>query len=156
MDYSQIQLRDMQIPEAIGWWQLAPGWWMLLGLLGVLFIAFFLLILKKFRQPKSVALQKLRHIQRRFGEHQDKQLLLVECNILMKRLALTLYPRHQVAALSGQRWLDFLRDSSEKLDISQLEVLAQGPYQTSAELSSDELIQSCRQWIKQVRGVADV
>jgi hypothetical protein len=61
-----------------------------------------------------------------------------------------------VAALSGQRWLAFLRDSSSKLEISQLEILAQGPYQTSVELSSDELIQNCRQWIKQVRGVADV
>lgn len=156
MDFSKLPLRDMQVPEAIGWWPLAPGWWLLLCLLVIILIALTYFIRKKLHDPRRAAIQELRSIQRRYGEHQDKQLLLVECNTLMKRLALTLYPRHQVAALSGQRWLAFLRDSSSKLDISQLEILAQGPYQTSVELSSDELIQNCRQWIKQVRGVADV
>ncbi|MGH1461030.1 MAG: DUF4381 domain-containing protein [Neptuniibacter sp.] len=156
MDFSKLPLRDMQLPEAISWWPLAPGWWLLMCLLVVFLIAVFFTIWKKLQDPRREAMQELLRIEQQYSEHQDKQLLVVECNTLMKRLALTLYPRSQVAALSGQQWLAFLRNSSGKLDISHLDILIHGPYQASVELSSDDLIQSCRQWIKQVRGSANV
>lgn len=38
MDYSQIPLRDMQMPDTIGWWPLAYGWWLLI--ISVIIIAF--------------------------------------------------------------------------------------------------------------------
>ena len=32
MDPQQIPLRDLHLPEVIGWWPLAPGWWFLIAL----------------------------------------------------------------------------------------------------------------------------
>ena len=32
MDPEQIPLRDLHLPEAVGWWPLAPGWWVLIAL----------------------------------------------------------------------------------------------------------------------------
>ena len=38
MDPEQIPLRDLHLPEAIGWWPLAPGWWVVIALVaGALF-----------------------------------------------------------------------------------------------------------------------
>ena len=31
MDPQQIPLRDLHLPEAISWWPLAPGWWLLIA-----------------------------------------------------------------------------------------------------------------------------
>ena len=36
MDLEQIPLRDLHLPEAISWWPLAPGWWVVIGLTMVL------------------------------------------------------------------------------------------------------------------------
>ena len=33
MDPKQIPLRDLHLPEVVGWWPLAPGWWVLLAML---------------------------------------------------------------------------------------------------------------------------
>lgn len=156
MDFSQLPLKDVEMPEAIGWWPLAPGWWVLLALIAISLIAFLILILRKRKNPKQVALKELYNIKRRFDKHQDQKRLLVECNILIKRLALTLYPRSQVAALSGQQWLGFLQESSVKFDAGLLKILVHGPYQASVELNGEELIQNCHQWIKQVRGAGNV
>ena len=33
MEENALPLRDLHLPEAIGWWPLAPGWWVLLAML---------------------------------------------------------------------------------------------------------------------------
>ena len=43
MDPEQIPLRDLHLPEAIGWWPLAPGWWLLIAL-GVVLLAYLLFL----------------------------------------------------------------------------------------------------------------
>ncbi len=27
MEPSELPLRDLHLPDAVGWWPLAPGWW---------------------------------------------------------------------------------------------------------------------------------
>ena len=36
MDETALPLRDLHLPDAIGWWPLAPGWWGVIAALGVL------------------------------------------------------------------------------------------------------------------------
>lgn len=156
MDYSQISLRDMQMPDAIGWWPLAPGWWLLVLFVvcGIAAVIFY--IRKKLKDPKRFALRELKIIAERYDSSQDKAALLMECNGLLKRLAVTLYPRKKVAHLSGHEWLMFLADSSA-VSIAELpEIIQAGPYQKNVDFDADELMLICKRWLKTVKGDADV
>ena len=47
MDPEQLPLRDLHLPDAIGWWPLATGWWILLGLAFAMLLVWTWLWLKK-------------------------------------------------------------------------------------------------------------
>ena len=38
MDPDQLPLRDLHLPDPVGWWPPAPGWWLLLATLAMLLI----------------------------------------------------------------------------------------------------------------------
>jgi hypothetical protein len=46
---SLAQLRDIQLPEPISWWPLAPGWWVLIILATGIFGWAGLLLIKRYR-----------------------------------------------------------------------------------------------------------
>jgi hypothetical protein len=154
MDYSQIPLRDMQMPDTIGWWPLAYGWWLLI--ISVIIIAFLFgrYLRKKLNDPRRYALDALKQVEQAYLQDPDGKRLVMQSNALLKRLALSLYPREQVAPLSGDRWCRFLQETGGVSDPAVLEVLAQGPYQEqlSDTIDSAALIRFTRQWIKQVKG----
>ncbi len=156
MDFSQIPLRDIHAPEAIGWWPLAPGWWVLMLLVLILLLLLAKVIRRKLKDPRLAALQELRSIEQNYREHQNNQQLLIDCNTLLKRLALTLHPRAQVASLSGNEWLDFLCASGSGLKRDELEILILGPYQPNPDLDGKALLRNCQQWLKKMRGGDDV
>ena len=52
MDPTQIPLRDLHLPDAIGWWPLAPGWWIVIAVLAITALA----LLRKWLQRRSRAL----------------------------------------------------------------------------------------------------
>jgi hypothetical protein len=156
MDYSQIPLREMQIPDAIGWWPLAPGWWLLLLLVVCGIAVVFFYLRKKLRDPKRYALAELKVICERYQSSQDKSSLLIESNTLLKRLAITLYPRRRVARLSGQDWREFLAKSAT-IPLDDIPtIMVTGPYQQIVEFDTDDLMLFCKRWLKAVKGEADV
>jgi hypothetical protein len=156
MDYSQIPLREMQMPDAIGWWPLAPGWWLLLLFVVCGIAALFFYIRKKLKDPKRFALREFKIIVERYHSSQDKAALLMECNSLLKRLAITLYPRKKVAHLSGHEWLAFLAGSSAVSMAELPEIIQAGPYQQNVDFDANELMLFCKRWLKAVKGEADV
>ena len=52
------QLRDIHLPEAIGWWPLAPGWWLLIILVCLGLITLARLFLRR-RQASAYRRQAL-------------------------------------------------------------------------------------------------
>ena len=130
------QLRDIQLPDAIGWWPLAPGWWMLLGLLVSLGLLSWLSY-RWYRRGaiKRAALAELEQIAEQF----QGQALLQQLSQLLRRVALASQPRQQVAGLRGQAWLQFLDRFVEPQEFSQGigSIFATGPYQAS-KLEIDE------------------
>ncbi|MEX2125416.1 MAG: DUF4381 domain-containing protein [Woeseia sp.] len=118
MDPEQIPLRDLHLPDATGWWPLAPGWWLLLGLvaLGIL-----LLLRKawlKWRQdaPRRFALKELARVQAAYYAERDPVTLGLRLSQLLRRTMLAYSPRKQVAGLTGREWLEWLdRGLDEKL-----------------------------------------
>jgi hypothetical protein len=110
MDPEQIPIRDLHLPEAVGWWPLAPGWWVLVaaaaaGLLYLLFRAY-----KKWRwnAARRVALREFARVRDEFAAGMDAVTLAIELSELLRRTMLAYAPRNEVASLTGRRWLQWL------------------------------------------------
>ena len=81
------------------WWPLAPGWWVVLGLIGIA------LLIGLWR----VTRYRDRNAYRRFALKELDQIESPNAlPVLLKRAALVAFSREEVAPLSGQGWIDFL------------------------------------------------
>jgi len=110
MDPTQIPLRDLHLPEAVGWWPLAPGWWALLGMLAVLLGYYLYRGYLRWRgnAARRIALRELARIQRDYRQGVDEISLAIELSELLRRTMLAYAPRHEVAGLTGEGWLRWL------------------------------------------------
>ena len=113
------QLAPLRAPEPIGWWPLAPVWWVVISLvaIGLGFLCFKLLQRYQRNAYRREALQWLSELQ---DESADAQAL----NRALKATALQAYDATSVASLSGDGWIRFLRDSCPKLDNDALDILS--------------------------------
>jgi hypothetical protein len=99
------QLQPAHAPRPVGWWPLAPGWWVLtlLCLLIVITIVFWL------RSPRAhmrrAALRELRSIR---ASDADGAAVARATQNLLRRYALAKFGQERVAKLSGEAWLRFV------------------------------------------------
>jgi hypothetical protein len=107
---SLARLHDIVLPPPLPWWPPAPGWLWLLGIVAV--VALVLLLRgfirwqrNRYRREALVELARLVAAGRNEAGPGDALLGLSE---LLKRTALTAFPRERVAALSGAEWFAFL------------------------------------------------
>lgn len=157
------QLQDIHLPEPVGWWPLAWGWWLLIALaLVLLALALWRWQVRRYRQRyRREALALLAHIyhdsQSNQSEATTRRHYLQQVNQLLRRTALTALPQSvqpEVAGLSGQRWLEFLdqsADLSPAFGAGPGQVLAQGPYQPDPPVDIDALHLLAQRWIRQHR-----
>lgn len=144
------QLKDIHLPDAIGLWPLAPGWWILaLILLGLTLYAVFLVRRRASNNLyRKLALQQLESLAKT-----DPILYLQQLNELLKQTVLACNPEANIAGLSGGRWLDFLdetmRQNDKQFSTGVGSVLATGPYAPKSEYQIDELEKLAKQWINQ-------
>ncbi len=115
MDPTQIPLRDLHLPEAIGWWPLAPGWWVLIvvAIAGIVYLAMRAIRQWRRNAMRRVALKELRRIQKQYGKGIDEITLAIELSELLRRTMLAYAPRQEVAGLTGERWLHWLDQGLE-------------------------------------------
>ena len=101
------QLHDLALPEAIGFWPLAPGLLILACLLvGALLLAAWSLWR---RQRVNAYRRRARKALRALAlACEADPLQLQELLALLKHTALQVWPREQIAPLSGDAWLAFL------------------------------------------------
>ncbi len=103
-------LHDIVEPAAAAWWPPAPGWCILLALCVLALLAGLLRAFIHWQRNRyrREALRLLSQLPPARGEwERDRQRLAAVAEIL-KRTALTAYPRGQVAMLSGGEWFEFL------------------------------------------------
>lgn len=99
------QLHDIHLPKPVSWWPPAIGWWLLLVLLLALIVLGYWLYRRHQRQQwRRDALAELQRLKQQCSGKE----LVVELSILLRRVAITRFPREEVAALTGDRWLAFL------------------------------------------------
>ena len=110
MQPEQIPLRDLHLPEAIGWWPLAPAWWVLIAI--ALFALGFLLRAwmraRAHSAARRYALRQLDVIVQQYDEHKDAIAFGASLSELLRRTMLAYAPRQEVAGLSGDEWLRWL------------------------------------------------
>ena len=142
-------LRPLHPPAAVPWWPPAPGWWLLAGVLLVLVgVAWWL---RRRSALRRAALAELLALERTL---EDDTRLTVGVNNLLRRVALARFPRRQVAALSGEAWLQFL-DAQAKISGFRSgpgRVLATGPYAPHCTLQRADLLVLARCWIRATCG----
>jgi len=110
MDPQQIPLRDLHLPEAIGWWPLAPGWWFLIALTvaGLGYLLYRLVTIWRRNAARRTALKELARIQNEYQYGVDEISLAIELSELLRRTMLAYAPRGEVAGLTGDSWLRWL------------------------------------------------
>jgi len=149
-----LQLRDIHLPAEPGLWPPAPGWWMLTALLLILLVWAARVAIRRYRLRRQR--QKILAMLDELEQDTDRNATpekIAQLSILLRRLALTRYPRRRVAALTGRDWLTFLDDSGGKGRFSQGpgQVLSTAPYQARlpAGLDIPALGSLVRDWVTQ-------
>lgn len=110
MEPDALPLRDLHLPEAIGWWPFAPGWWFLLLLLATGLCWLLLRARRRWQinAARRYAMGELAVLESQYLEHRSPVRLGQQLSALLRRVMLAYAPRKDVAGLTGERWLRWL------------------------------------------------
>jgi hypothetical protein len=144
-------LRGYRLPDAVSGWPPAPGWWLLAGLLLLLLgvAVYFGMRRRRRRAGARLALAELARLRTDLAADGDQSAYLRAVSQLLRRFALTRFPRAQVAGLTGKDWLRFLdaQGGDGRFCEGPGQVLADALYRPSVELSAAELHDLLAEWI---------
>ena len=134
--YSLSNLRDVFIPEPPLFWPPASGVWVALGIVVavLLFVAWRLRATRKRDAYRKAGLLLL-----------QSAVTAHDVAVIVKRVALAVFPREQVASLYGDDWVAFLHDSCPRSHFTAM--LTSG----AAAEPDDELIELASMWIRHHR-----
>jgi hypothetical protein len=148
------QLRDIHLPPAVSWWPPAPGWWALLALVLIVAGVVYAIVVRRRRNRwRGSALTELTRLRDAAPEQ-----VLREVSVLLRRVAISCYPRQEVAALTGADWLAFLDRTlggGTAFQAGVGQVLRSGPYANHAEVDAAALLGLCERWIKRLPAPRD-
>lgn len=149
-------LEPLIAPEKVASWPLAPGWYVLAGLLLLALLLLLFLWIRRRRENRYriIALKQLGEIHASAGD-KPAQGDIQALNRLLKETALTVYPREQVAALYGNEWLGFLDQSCIGTNFTGLsgKFLGTAAYLDEEKVNIrkdqwDQLLMEVKTWIK--------
>ena len=148
-------LRDIHLPDAVSWWPPAPLWWLPAVLLA--FAAGYAVWRRRARAappelPCRAALRELGSLRRQFFAGGDAHALLAGLSALLRRTAMSLAPRREVAALTGDTWLAWLDGQVERELFTRgaPRAIADAPYRAQSDADVREVLQACETWFELV------
>lgn len=134
------RLHDIILPTPVSWWPLAPGWYVLLGLVLLIVIWLVYRLLKRWQANayRRQALQELKSM--------TDGTTIAE---LLRRTALAVVARSEVAEKTGSDWADWLAGHCPHPMASEVhQLLAAGIYTVSdTELNISMLRDYAASWI---------
>lgn len=144
------QLNDIHTPDAVSYWPLDWGWWLVIAIALVITTAITVMLVRRYRHAKARRMAKA-------------ELAMITCdtedwparlNAILKRTALAYCPQEKVASLYGEQWQQFLEEALPKSATSNtmpgLKRLSSLRYQAAPVSKSDfeSVHQACNQWLK--------
>lgn len=113
---SLADLKDLQLPNPVSIFPLAPGWYGVIALLILIIIALGYWQIRRLQKQRKVAniIKLLDNIELRSDTS-----LLAEISILLKRVAREQFPEQQPQNLFGEKWLQFLDQSGKTTEFTQ-------------------------------------
>ena len=155
-NYALKDFVEVTAPGAISWLPQTVGWRYLgVALLALLaWRAWHWLKRWHHNRYRREALRELACLETLVGDSE----LVPAVNALLKRSALAVYPRSEVASLTGEAWLAFLVGECEAspFDPTSSQLLVNGSYRPEIvdAASARALLAACESWITGHRGVA--
>jgi len=154
-DFDPSKLAEIHLPDAIQFWPMATGWWLLLALL---VMSILLLVFLRNRNRYSPARDKmslnkaaqmeLQLIDHNYQQHHDALETLKQLSIFLRRYVLSLEDRENVASLTEQQWLEYLDTlyhenfPAEHLFSERFATLLQeGPYRKTLYIENTALVE---------------
>ena len=140
-------LHDIMLPEAVGFFPLAPGWYILLLLFLTLLFHFALKGYRSYKkeQYRRDAFEVLAGLQQKNREN-TKALLS-----LAKRVGLSAYGRENIAILNGDDWWDFMEEHSQAKVGStlrkEIQIFLYQDAATFSESTFDAVLDFVTEWI---------
>lgn len=150
MESAQLPLRDIHLPEPVGWWPPAPGWW-LLAVFIPLIIGLLFWLYKKLTKKTAIKAARKQLLQIKQSKDSTSREKLQAISSLFRRVAISIAGRYNCAGLTGQEWLDYLdrtgNCSTFKEGIGHL--LIDAPYRQSVPTDQEinQLIGLCENWL---------
>ena len=155
-----LPLRDIHLPAAVSWWPPAIGWWVLLLIIILLFVAVYLLF-RKLTRPviKKSAKAELKHLVETWRTENNRQALLQNLSILLRRIGISYLPRSESAGITGKRWYQMLNSLVKKSALSDetIELLVSAPYRPTIDVPDaqiEQLLSEVQQWVNELSAEA--
>lgn len=146
------QLKDIHLPPPVGWWPLAPGWYVLMVFIFILIAVLTAALYKRHlnARPKKHALALLKTYSAQYEKDHNAQLASARISELLKRVALVYFPRHQVASIHGTTWIEFLNQTGKGINFEPVKtMLLDSPFKHDEQINLKPLITRTELWIKQ-------
>ena len=156
---SALGLHDIQGLDSISWWPLAPGWWILFGVIVALVLAMSVVRIfraRTKRQWRHQVLSQLSLMAEGLGNG-DLQTQARELSELMRRMAIYRFSRAECAHLLGDAWLTWLSEKDpknidwKKFSLVMSEVPYMGPESVDKKVELENLreaIDAAKGWVK--------
>lgn len=154
--FEQLPLKDIHMPDPVSWWPPAPGWWLLPVVLALLVVLARILrrSLRRMRDRRRLrrqALAELSRIEKDLDESGDLSGALERTSVLLRRVAVSVFPGRRVAGRAGPEWSEWLqRTGPASLDAAIIEAMTRAPYRRVPEVRVDSALTAARQWIEHV------
>ncbi|TWT81382.1 hypothetical protein CA13_28340 [Planctomycetes bacterium CA13] len=139
-------LRDIVVPEPVAWWPLAVGWWVLLG---ITLVTGLYLATRAWQKWQANAYRRAALVEL---EQANSASTMTQ---ILKRTALCVFPREEVASLSGQPWCDWLRERGDQPMTSSTErYLSSDAFRDADIVDQQELRDYVAGWIRLHRTIS--
>lgn len=141
-------LRDIRLPEPIGWWPLAPGWWALIAVALLIVLATAVWSILRRRTRRYAALHELAALRTQLLAGDGT--VAADLAALVRRVALSARGSH-LARLSDSDWAAALTEGRAGLPPEVAAMLAELPYRRPDSFDTEglmRLLAPTERWIR--------